>query len=210
MAGSVRGTAALITAQYPLALYLHCAFHSLNLAVVKSLQVTSVSNMMGVMDRVSVFFAAHPKRQRALEKSIAETQPESTISKLKDLCRTRWIQRIDALHIFQSLHTSIVSCMEGICSDGPSLWSSDSLTDARSLQLAITTTAFISSLVITNSSLKYLQALTSNLQTEAKDIVEAVQEISSVKAALQNARSNIDEYHRQWFHKVEQMCQTLT
>ena len=81
MAGSVRGTAALITAQYPLALYLHCASHSLNLAVVKSLQVTSVRNMMGVVDRVSVFFAAHPKRQRALEKSIAETQPESTVSK---------------------------------------------------------------------------------------------------------------------------------
>ena len=109
MAGSVRGTATLITAQHPLALYLHCASHSLNLAVAKSLQVNSVRNMMGVVDRVSVFFAAHPKRQRALEKSIAETQPESTVSKLKDLCRTRWIQRIDALHIFQTLHISIVS-----------------------------------------------------------------------------------------------------
>ena len=121
MAGSVRETAALIKAQNPLALYLHCASHLLNLAVVKSLQVTSVRNMMGVVDRVSVVFAAHPKRQRALEKSIAETQPESTVFKLKDLCRTRWIQRIDALQIFQSLHISIVSCMEEICSDGPSL-----------------------------------------------------------------------------------------
>ena len=93
MAGSVRGTAALITAQYPLALNLHCASHCLNLAVVKSLQVTSVRNMMGVVDRVYVFFAAHPKRQRALDKVIAETQPESSITKLKDLCRTRWIQR---------------------------------------------------------------------------------------------------------------------
>ena len=209
MAGSVRGTAALITAQYPLALYLHCASHSLNLAVVKSLQVTSVRNMMGVVDRVSVFFAAHPKRQRALEKSIAETQPESTVSKLKDLCRTRWIQRIDALHIFQTLHISIVSCMEGICADDPNLWSSDSQMLYRSLQLAVTTTDFICSLVVTNSCLKYLQALTSNLQAEAKDIVEAVQEISSVRAALHNARSNIDEHHRQWFQKVEKMCSDI-
>ena len=92
--------------------------------------------------------------------------------------------------------------MEGICSDGPSLWSSASLTDARSLQLAVSTTDFICSLVITNSCLKYLQALTSNLQAEAKDIVEAVQEISSVKAALHNARSNVDEHHKQWFHKI--------
>ena len=73
-AGSVNGTAALITAQYPLALYLHCTSYCLNLAVVKSLQVTSVRNMMGVVDR---FFAAHPKRQQALEEAILSTQPSS-------------------------------------------------------------------------------------------------------------------------------------
>ena len=36
MADSVRGTAALITSEYPLALYLYCASHSLNLTVVES------------------------------------------------------------------------------------------------------------------------------------------------------------------------------
>ena len=52
MAGSVNGAAALITAQYPLALYLHCTSHCLNVAVVNSVQVTSVRNMMGVVGRV--------------------------------------------------------------------------------------------------------------------------------------------------------------
>ena len=42
MAGSVNGAASLITAEYPLAIYLHCASHCLNLAVVKSLEVTSI------------------------------------------------------------------------------------------------------------------------------------------------------------------------
>ena len=51
-------TTALIITQYPLALYLRCTSHCLNLAVVNSVQVTGVSNMMGVV--VSVF-AAHPK-----------------------------------------------------------------------------------------------------------------------------------------------------
>ena len=88
MACPIWGTAALFTAQYPITLYLHCASHSLNPAVVKSLQVTSLRNMMGIVNRVSVFFA-HPKRQRALEKSIAETQTEANTSKLKDLCCTR-------------------------------------------------------------------------------------------------------------------------
>ena len=133
VAGTVKGAAAVITSQYPLALYMHCASHCLNLAVVKSLQVTSVRNMMGVIEKVYQFFAVHPKRQRAFEQALADTQPASKVRKLKDLCRTRWVQRIDALQVFQSLHLSVVTCLEHICSDRAKLWNPESLTDAFSL-----------------------------------------------------------------------------
>ena len=121
MAGSVNGTAALISAKYPLALYMHCASHCLNLAVMKSLQVTSDRNMMNAIDKVYVFFDTHPKRHVALERVIEENQLRSRVTKLKDLCRTRWVQRIDALQTFQSLHPSIVACMEEIFSEGTAL-----------------------------------------------------------------------------------------
>ena len=74
MSGSLNSTATLISNDYPLALYLHCASHSLNLVVVKSLDKTSVRNMIGVVNRVSTFFSAHPKRQRKLEEAIDQTQ----------------------------------------------------------------------------------------------------------------------------------------
>lgn len=45
MSGSSKGTAAIIQAEYPLAIYVHCASHCLNLAVVKSLQDTSKCNV---------------------------------------------------------------------------------------------------------------------------------------------------------------------
>ena len=67
MAGSVNGTAAFIAVDYPLALYLHCASHCLNLAVEESLQIKSFRNMMGVVERVFPFFASHLKRQRSLK-----------------------------------------------------------------------------------------------------------------------------------------------
>ena len=41
MSGRTKGASTLISEQYPLALYLHCASHYLNLVVVKSLQDTS-------------------------------------------------------------------------------------------------------------------------------------------------------------------------
>ena len=99
--------------------------------------------------------------------------------------------------------------METICSDGQSQWTADSVTDAQGIQLALTTTDFVSALVITNSCLKYLQALTSNLQAEARDVVESVKEISSVKAALHDVRDNITPYHSQWFKNIEQMLASV-
>ena len=182
MAGRVNGTAARITSSFPLALYVHCASHCLNLAVVSSLEEVAVRNMIGIVNRVSTFFFAHPKRQRKLEEAIETTQPESSVRKLKDLCRTRWIERIDALQRFQQLLPSVVACMESIASEGLRAWSSDSVTDATTLLLALSTTEFISALVIITACLKHLLGLTRSLQAEAKDIVQAVSEINSVKA----------------------------
>eukprot|EP00731_Ephydatia_muelleri_P006915 Em0003g1163a len=70
--------------------------------------------------------------QMAIERAILLTQPESSVHKVKDLCRTRWVQRIDGL-LFS--YQSTVTCLESICNDGPHLWTSDSVTDARTLQL---------------------------------------------------------------------------
>lgn len=75
MSRKTNGAAAIITTMYRQALYLHCSSHCLNLAVVKSLDVTSVRNMIGVVNRV---FFAHPKRQSKLEEAVQTTQPEST------------------------------------------------------------------------------------------------------------------------------------
>ena len=48
---------------------------------------------------------------------IQTIQPEATVHKLKDLCCTRWIQRIDALDRIQALHLSIVQCLESISAE---------------------------------------------------------------------------------------------
>jgi hypothetical protein len=66
MYGKTNGAAAIITSQYPLALYVHCASHCLNLAVVKSLEETSIRNMIGVVHRVF-----SPQAKRSLSDSLA-------------------------------------------------------------------------------------------------------------------------------------------
>ena len=107
------------------------------------------------------------------------------------------------LNRFKSLHSSIVSCFENISVEGSSSWTPDSLTDASTLLLAID---FLSALVITSTSLNYLLALTRSLQSEAKDIVQAVSEVSNLKTVLQDLRDNVDKYYDEWFSEIEQMC----
>ena len=36
----------------------------------------------------------------------------NTQKKLKDVCRTRWIERIDGMDVFQELFEPIVTCLE--------------------------------------------------------------------------------------------------
>ena len=136
--------------------------------------------MMGVVDKTYKFFAVHPKRQRALEEAIQDKQPASKKHKLKDLCRTRWVQRIDSINAFCMLHESVVACMEKVCEEGRSLWTSESLVDAQGILVSITTADFMSALVITKHCLSYLHALTISLQGESKDVIVAAEEVQHV------------------------------
>ena len=198
MAGVVNGTAAIISREYPLALYLHCASHCLNLTIVKPLEQTSIRNMMNIIFRIYQFFDSHPKRQQALEVAITNSQDDSTVRKLKDLCRTRWVQRLDALSTFLSLYESTLSCLDTIYGQGPQLWTADTITDAHSLQLAISTCDFQSALVITNSCLQYLRPLTVSLQGKTVDIIQAVREIDVLTTTITKIRNEVETYHSNW------------
>ena len=132
MAGSNKGVAALIKAMFPVALYFYCASHRLNLCVQKTCSVQMVHNSMDSINDISYFFNLSPKRQGCLEQyvqkhelSVAkedvsledentnENDPgEDTISnknkncsrsKLIDVCRTRWVARIDGMGQFEKL-----------------------------------------------------------------------------------------------------------
>ncbi|KAG7158764.1 52 kDa repressor of the inhibitor of the protein kinase-like 4, partial [Homarus americanus] len=110
---------------------------------------------------------------------------------------------------FVELHPTVVACLEKIVEGGPAIWSTVSLTDAQTLLLAITSTGFIVSLVITNNALGYLKGVTTSLQAEAKDIVEASSEVNYLKAALQDVRNNMDDHYTVWFCQAEQLCEAV-
>ena len=91
MAGACNGAAKVIQSKYPKSIYFHCASHKLNLCVVRSCKLTSVSNMMSTITGIANFFNYSPKRQKALEAQVHEL--DNTLkTKLLPLCRTRWVE----------------------------------------------------------------------------------------------------------------------
>ena len=96
---------ASLHARYPKALYTHCASHRLNLCVCK---IQEVSSMMQTADNVCRFFSNSPKRQLALEKWISQICSEEKRKCLKEMCRTRWVERDEAFEVFTDLFLPIV------------------------------------------------------------------------------------------------------
>jgi len=69
MAGRFKGVQSIIKEKYPKALYVHCAAHSLNLAVSIASDIKPVRNCLGIIEKAHTFFNT-PKRNCALQHDI--------------------------------------------------------------------------------------------------------------------------------------------
>ena len=68
MCGKQRGAATRINQQFPLALYVHCSAHVLNLCIVKACEIQAVRNVLATMIEIGLYFNHSAKRQVLLEK----------------------------------------------------------------------------------------------------------------------------------------------
>ena len=206
MSGSVRGAAACISAKYPKALYVHCAAHRLNLCVMKCCNNREISNAMDTVSSIARFFNNSPKRQIALETWITSVLPsEEKRQKLKDLCRTRWIERHDAYYVFINLYVVLVSCFEDIVHASPTEWNRESRSEAHSFLLALSQFSFIITLVVTRTTLAYTRGLAVKLQGRYVDAVRAHTDIESVKSVLKGCRSNVHVFHERLYQEAVQI-----
>ena len=80
--------------------------------------------------------------------------------KLKEMCRTRWIERHEAFETFADLFVPIVCCLEGISRGSASEWNRDTRSDAQSHLLALSQFTFIVALMTTESIFSYTKGLT--------------------------------------------------
>ena len=106
---------------------------------------------------------------------------------LVNVCRTRWIERIDGMDRIVELLHPVVATLEDISMNrnAPSHgnWNQNSRNDAQALINAITF-SFIVTLVIVRHILDLTRPLTVRLQKKAMDLLKAKEEIVLLKSAL--------------------------
>ena len=143
MGGVRKGASSVILEKYPLTTYIHCCSHILNLSIASSCLEVLVRNMMGSVSEISKFFE-HGKRLDKLAEVIDSEFPDVKKQRVKPLCRTRWVERHDALEVFVELYPAIVQSLHDIAYGEDSVsWNRNTINDANGLLSAIEKFSFL-------------------------------------------------------------------
>jgi hypothetical protein len=167
MAGKLSGVAARIQKEHKKAIYVHCGSHVLNLCIAASCKLQCVRNMMDNVRCISDFFNNSPKQVIMLERKIKELIPTAGQQKLLNVCRTRWVARINGLTIFQECYIAIISALQEISLDKS--YEQDVRYRAAGMKTAIENFGFVVSLVVVTSCLQCTKPLTLQLQSTSLD-----------------------------------------
>ena len=204
MSGKTNGAAAIIQSELPKVMYFHCASHKLNLCVVHSCKLTSVTNMMDAITCLANFFNYSPQRQKGLEHHLRD-YPDAQKSKLLPLCATRWVERLDPLEVTLDLMDGITDPLADMVQHTHKQWNKETTTQAFAL-LKRLDFEFLVNLIITQKALAFTSGVTARLQKKGIDVVEAYQHVQHVIQTLQNVRGQIDSYFHDWFEEATDLA----
>ena len=102
-----------------------------------SLLIESTDSMMGSVSEVSKFFE-HGKRQDKFTEVIDHEFSDVKKKRIKSVCRTRWVERHDALEVCVELYPVIVQSLHDITHGEDSVsWNRDTIIDVKNLLAAI-------------------------------------------------------------------------
>ena len=224
MAGIYHGVQARVKEVHPLATYVHCASHALNLCLSATSKVASIRNCFSTISRIAGLFRNSAKRSNILKNAIEATHGgKKTV--LPKLCETRFVERHDAVLTFIELYESVAMALIEI-GESRSEYSSE----AMGLLSTISTAGFVISLMTLKHTLAATKPLSIMLQQKQMELPRCAKHIKLLKAQLQTWRDGtgtgcydvvhsdatqivgelqIDDYHLQDVSAV-QLSQHLT
>ena len=206
MAGKLNGASAIIRNEFPKALYVHCKSHLLNLCVASTCDLELVRNMMDQVQSTTNFFNFHTTHFALLQQQIEKNLPSARHSHLLDVCRTRWVCRIDALDVFVEVFTAIAVSIQIVKRNADSKWSRAAVKEARSLFSDTVLFEFIISLVTVARMLEVTRPLTKQLQSANIDFIDSIEKITLLFAMLMRMRKEVNIFHNQCYTEAVELA----
>jgi len=178
MSSGTVGVQASIREEAPLAGYMHCSGHALNLVIASSCRQVEIRNMTDKLKTVCSFFLFSPKREGLLLDIVKRSAVHPSKRKpLIDMCRIRWAGRHIAyshVYIVQALEVIAHGWHHDMCGEEfQSCWDTSSRSTAKSIVTALTSFEFIVCFMVVYQMLSHLSGITTKLQSTTIDILEA-------------------------------------
>ena len=114
MSSDKKGVQGEIIKFAPYADYQGCYLHGLNLVICHSCKIKSITNMMDTLRELYSFFDNSPKRQNFLN-TVVRAMSSSKKTKIKNLCKTRWVERHTTFETISELYEYIVISLSEMC-----------------------------------------------------------------------------------------------
>ena len=209
VSGYISGLSAQILRINEKAIYTHCHSHRLNLVVAASCNIQVVRNVLDQIKELSYFFNYSEPRQKILDACIENYAPNSRKKKLKDVCRTRWAERITGLDDFEELFIPIVFCLEQMSLNVGRICNQDTSTKALSYYKLLTSFDFISALVLTRHVPDLAIPVTELLQGPTIDVADSLHLIESLKSLINSRHNNIGQFHNNCYKLVLELAKKV-
>ena len=203
MSSGLVGVQARIKEKSPLATYVHCSGHSLNLVISHSCALPEVRKTLDKLKVCALFFDNSPKRSNLLQFIVDDRLKDHPTKRkaLLQLCKTRWAERHKAFQHFYQAYTFIVEALEAIGHEQRielqdtvfNDWGTENRSSAQQILSSITNFEFIVVFLLVYQYLSHLSGVTVQLQGTTVDIIEAYTLISATKEVYQKEREKVEE-----------------
>ena len=158
-------------------------------------------------------FEFSAKKQGLLERHIKEEISGSgnleKRTKLLNVCRTRWLMRLDGLERIQQMFKPIIKTLEDIKNNHDGSYKADARADANGVYTMFLSFGFVINLVVVRNILGYIGPLTAELQKVKIDILGVYDAVDNAMDTLVSVRANVDEKHTTWYKEAESFAQEI-
>lgn len=205
MASQTVGAAGVLKENHPLADYFHCCMHALNLSASTACTIHEIRHCEDIVSQTVSFIQHSAKRTRCLKKVIKHRCPETKRKKLVSLCKTRFIERHEAILVYYELLPYLVEALQGMMH-----WDSqDTRTGARQILAGVQSTSFLVALMCLEAVSALLRPVSISLQKPGSDIVAALQQVTTVIDIFKSWLDAADVKMSELFGKVSSMAEKL-